>query len=124
VSAFQYVRFFSDADGESHIDRPDVRFEASVFAPPAPSLGVSAGETASRCLFLNLPAGWTGELHVTPVRQWLFCLSGEVRFETTDGEVFVALPGAAILLEDTHGRGHRSWVPAAESAILAAVQIL
>ncbi len=123
MSNFEYVRIFSDAAGESHMERVAPAFEPAAFAPPAPPLGVSSPDAAANYRFLHLSAGWKGELHVSPVRQWLFCLSGEMHFETTDGAVFVALPGAAILLEDTHGRGHRSWLPAAAPVVLAAVQL-
>jgi hypothetical protein len=123
MDPFTYTRIYSDDGGESHLEQVALTFDSSAFAPPAPPLGVSAPEAAASTRFLNLPAGWRGELHVTPVRQWLFCLRGEMHFETSGGARFAALPGAAILLEDTRGRGHRSWVPGPAPVLLAAVAL-
>jgi quercetin dioxygenase-like cupin family protein len=36
----------------------------------------------------------------------IFCLSGEIEAEVSDGEVRRFGPGAVILLEDTSGPGH------------------
>ena len=35
-------------------------------------------------------------------------LDGSVEYETSDGEVRLVPAGSFVLLEDTHGKGHRS----------------
>ena len=54
---------------------------------------------------------------------WIFFLSGEMEFEASDGEIRPGVPGKAILLEDTAGKGHLSRVVGKSDAILALVQI-
>jgi hypothetical protein len=93
------------------------------FAPPAPSLDVSELTRAAKCGFLRVPRGWSGELHPSPSRMWVFFLSGEMEFEASDGERRPGIPGKAILLEDTTGKGHLSRVVGTTDAILAVVQV-
>ncbi len=54
---------------------------------------------------------------------WIFFLSGEMEFEASDGEVRPGVPGQAILLEDTTGKGHSSRVTGNADAVLALVQV-
>jgi hypothetical protein len=73
--------------------------------------------------FLRVPKGWIGELHPSPVRMWIFFLSGEMEFEASDGEIRLGVPGKAILLEDTTGKDHSSRVIGKSDAVLAIVQV-
>jgi hypothetical protein len=119
-----YVRLFSDDQGSSHMEKNlHVNFEMKDFAPPAPAIGVSALQTASACAFLSVPAGFVGDLHPSPKRQWLVFVSGQMEFETSDGERFLGRPGTPVLLEDTSGVGHRSTVPGDAPAVMLAVQL-
>ncbi|MGH8808071.1 MAG: cupin domain-containing protein [Noviherbaspirillum sp.] len=93
------------------------------FAPPAPSFDVSELNPAARCGFLRVPKGWTGELHPSPLRMWVFFLSGEMEFEASDGERRSCVAGTAMLLEDTTGKGHLSRVVGDADAVLAVVQL-
>jgi hypothetical protein len=123
LPTLEYVRFFADAAGESHMERLRVDFATRDFVPPAPPIGVSSVTGATSYCFLHVEAGWIGDFHPSPARQWLFFISGEMLFELSDGQTFLGRCSAAILLEDTHGRGHRSAVPASGPAIMAAVQV-
>jgi hypothetical protein len=123
ASALSYVRLFSDASGESHFGPLEIGMTTRNFAPPAPSFDVSELTPASSCGFLRVPKGWTGELHPSPMRMWVFFLSGEMEFEASDGERRPGLPGKAILLEDTTGKGHLSRVTGDADAILAVVSV-
>ena len=123
ASSLSYFRLVSDAAGESHFVPLDIEMTTGNFAPPAPSFDVSALQPAAKVGFLRVPRGWVGELHPTPIRMWVFFLSGEMEFEATDGEIRPGLPGKAFLLEDTTGRGHLSRVVGASDAILAVVQV-
>ena len=124
MSSIEYVRLFADASGGSHIERGQTIDLASAdFVPPAPSILVSAVSTASGYAFLVVPAGYFGEWHPSPKRQWIIFLSGEMEFETTDGARHVGKPGLPVLLEDVSGRGHQSRVPATQPAVMMAIQI-
>lgn len=119
-----YVRLFADADGPSHIEKGlAVGLDATNFVPPAPAIGVSALQPASGCAFLSVPAGYFGDWHPSPKRQWLVFISGQMEFETSDGQRYLGRPGSVVLLEDTEGPGHRSTVPPGEPAIMLAVQL-
>ena len=66
-----YVRLFADELGASHIERDlVVRLETRDFVPPAPAIGVSPLQPASACAFLSVPAGYLGDWHPSPRRQW------------------------------------------------------
>jgi hypothetical protein len=123
ASALSYFRLISDKAGESHFVPLDVDMTTRDFAPPAPPFDVSALVPASKVGFLRVPKGWVGSLHPSPVRMWIFFLSGEMEFEASDGGIRPGIPGKAMLLEDTTGRGHSSRVVGNSDAILALVQV-
>jgi len=65
----------------------------------------------------NLPASWynvcyvptgAGETgwHNPPQRLLVLWLTGEVEFETSDGDIRRLPPGSVVLAEDTTGKGH------------------
>ena len=60
--------------------------------------------------FIGAPAGWDSPPHPAPARQWVVMIQGIVEATTTDGEARRFGPGAAVLLEDTAGVGHRTRV--------------
>ena len=78
---------------------------------------------ATRYGFLRAPSGLVGDLHPSPMRMWVFILSGEIEFETSDGERRRVAAGSAILLEDTTGKGHQSRVIGDVPTLLAVVQV-
>jgi hypothetical protein len=123
ATALSYVRLVSDATGNSHFAPVDITMTTRNFAPPAPSFDVSELGPASRVGFLRVPRGWVGEPHCSPVRMWIFVLSGEMEFEASDGEIRPGVSGTAILLEDTTGKGHSSRVVGNADAVLALVQV-
>lgn len=124
VNQIGYVRLFADEQGSSHIDKGmALHLEAKNFVPPAPAIGVSPLQPASTCAFLSVPAAYSGDWHPSPARQWLVFISGQMEFESSDGERFVGRTGTVVLLEDTTGIGHRSTVGSEEPATMIAVQL-
>jgi len=121
MSVVRFVRLHADENGGSHMDALEIPIGSSGFAPPAPPMGVSSMEPAEGWRFLQLPAGWVGDWHPSPVRMWIFCLQGEMEFQTSDGGVFRAEAGSTMFLEDTTGAGHRSRVIGNRDALLVAV---
>ena len=104
----KYHRFYSDSSGESHLDEVDVKQTLVQAAPPAPPLLVSVFNPASTYGFFSVPAGWVGDWHPAPARQFMILLSGKLEALTSDGGVLLMESGDILLLEDTWGRGHRS----------------
>ncbi|MFP3646182.1 cupin domain-containing protein [Paraburkholderia sp. SIMBA_054] len=123
ASALSFSRLFSDALGESHFASVNVELVTRDFAPPAPSFDVSDFAAATRYGFLRAPSGWVGDLHPSPMRMWVFVLSGQIEFVTSDGERRRLAAGSAILLEDTTGKGHQSRVIGDVPTLLAVVQV-
>ena len=119
----RFARLTTDAGGESRFDTISIDVAFSHFAPPAAPFGVSELAPASQTGFLKLPAGWVGETHPSPIRMWVFFLSGEMLFEASDGETRKCAAGTAMLLEDTTGRGHNSRVVGDSHTVLAVVRL-
>jgi hypothetical protein len=118
-----YLRLFADADGESHYDDVTTALTPTDFAPPAPPLNLSPFMPAARCGFLGAPAGWSGDYHPTPRRQFLFVLRGIFEGTASDGEVRRLGPGSVLLMEDTTGKGHAVRIIGDEDALAAIVQL-
>ena len=123
ATPLSYFRLVADSDGESHFVPLSIEMTSRDFAPPAPSFDVSPLEPAAKAGFLRCPRGWVGGLHPSPIRMWVFFLTGTMEFEASDGEIRPGIPGQAFLLEDTTGRGHLSRVVGDSDAILAVVQV-
>jgi hypothetical protein len=118
-----FSQLFSDSVGESHFASVSIELVTRNFAPPAESFDVSDFAAATHYGFVRLPGGWVGDLHPSPMRLWVFFLSGEIEFEASDGERRRVAAGGGILLEDTTGKGHQSRVIGDGPALLAVVQL-
>jgi quercetin dioxygenase-like cupin family protein len=110
TATHRVIRLSEDAAGESHFDDFEVILALTDFAPPAPSFLVSAVADAAGYVLVTLPVGWVGELHPSPHRQILFCLSGALKVTASDGASRVIDTGSAWLMTDTEGKGHQSEV--------------
>jgi hypothetical protein len=121
--ALSFPQLFSDSVGESHFASVNIELVTRDFAPPAESFDASDFTAASRCGFVRVPSGWVGDLHPSPMRLWVFFLSGEIEFEASDGERRLVAAGSAILLEDTPGKGQQSRVIGDVPAVVTFVQV-
>ncbi|MCQ1535862.1 cupin domain-containing protein [Methanosarcina sp. KYL-1] len=119
----KYTRIYSDSKGTSHFEDRDIGFAEVNFAPPAPSLYLSAFQKAEQFAFCRIPAGWFGDWHPTPHHQFFFFLSGELEAEVSDGELRRFGPGSVVHLEDTGGKGHVTRVIGNEDVLAAVVQL-
>ncbi len=121
LSNIEYLRIYSDSDGCSHFEVKNVGLESKDYAPPAPPLNTSTLESADNSVFLELPVGWYGGWHPTPVRQWLILMSGECEFEVGDGDRSIRKAGDVVLLDDTSGKGHQTKVLGNVAVRIAAI---
>jgi hypothetical protein len=110
MNSIEFLRIYSDPDGISHFEMDNIVLESKDYAPPAPPLYTSKLESANNSIFLELPPGWFGDWHPTPVRQWLILMSGKCEFEAGGGERMIRKAGDVVLLDDTHGKGHQTRV--------------
>jgi len=118
-----YVRIVSDEAGRTRFVDSGADLAPGDFAPPAPPLDLSAVDPTDGVRFIGAAAGWDSPPHPAPRRQWVVTLHGTVEAATGDGESRRFGPGAAVLLEDTHGEGHRTRV-IGDEAWLAMVVVL
>lgn len=100
---FQYVRLYSDENGDSQFE------EKSISLEDAGSIGLlSARIPVSSLIFREVAPDYDYDFHNAPQRQFLVLLDGEIEIETSRGEKKSFRPGEVILLEDTTGKGHRT----------------
>jgi len=118
----RYVRLYADSRGESHFSDEEMELRSVNFAPPAPPFNVSAFTPAKHFVLLQAPAGWFGDWHPTPYRQFFFFIVGEFDVRVSDGEVRRFGPGSILFVEDTTGRGHTTRNIGAD-ALTAVVQL-
>jgi hypothetical protein len=118
-----YVRLYTDDAGESHFEDVAVELVSHDFAPPAPPLDLSRLLAATGIVFVRFPAGWYGDWHPTRRRQFFVFMAGEFMGETSDGNRRFFGPGSMAFVEDTTGKGHRSWVVGKDDVLAAVVQV-
>ena len=121
MSSIEYLRIFADEDGCSHFETKNIQLDAKDYAPPAPPLNTSKLETANHSVFLELPVGWYGNWHPTPVRQWLILMTGVCEFEVGDGQRATCKTGDVVMLDDLTGKGHQTKVLGDEPVRIAAM---
>jgi hypothetical protein len=80
------------------------------YARGVPQVHVSAPHSSTALTFVSAPAGWVGEWHPAPRRQFMVKLTGVTEILASDGERREFGPGTALLLEDITGKGHYSRV--------------
>ncbi len=117
------TRLYSDSEGGSHFSDVEIPFELKDYAPPTPPISVTDFVGVEGFVIISSPAGWFGDWHPAPRKQYMFCLSGTLEVEVTDGEVRQFGPGSVILVEDTTGKGHVSRVVGKERGYMLAMPI-
>jgi hypothetical protein len=120
---FPFVRISCDANGGSHFSEETILFKLVDFAPPAPPISISAVMPAESVAIISSPAGWHGDFHPAPRRQFMFMLSGELEVEVSDGEIRRLSSGSVLLVEDTTCRGHISRVVGKNRVYMAAMPL-
>jgi hypothetical protein len=106
------LRIYADSHGETHMQDIDIPLRFRAFFKDHPPLRLSDTLAASGCNICRVPSGmcevgW----HNPPGRELVIWLTGEVEFETSDGDVRRLGAGSAVFAEDTTGKGHISRHP-------------
>jgi hypothetical protein len=106
------LRIFADASGETHMEDFKIVFQPRKLFEDNPPLRLSDNFPTLWCNICHVPSGM-GEVdwHNPPQRLLVLWLSGEVEFETSDGDVRRLPVGSVVLAEDTSGKGHISRHP-------------
>lgn len=106
------LRIYADANGETHMQEVEFALQSKqVFEDNLP-LRLSETLASSGCRFCRVPEGMREVAwHNPPQRKLVIWLTGEVEFETSDGDVRRLAAGSAVFAEDTTGKGHISRHP-------------
>ena len=119
----RYFRVWSDEQGDSHLEEVEVELETvENYATGVPPLLASGAYTAGDAHFSIMPAGWFGDWHPAPSRQFVALLSGVLEVTTSDGAMQGG-PGTVWLVEDTTGKGHQTRVVGNEDALRLSVTL-
>jgi hypothetical protein len=100
------LRIFADGNGET-LEDIDITLQPRKLFKDNPSLGLTENLPASWYNICYVPKG-TGETdwHNPPQRLLVLWLTGEVEFETSDGDIRRLPAGSVVLAEDTTGKAH------------------
>lgn len=100
---FRITRVYSDEAGESHFEDIDIPLrEAGAIGSLSESIPVK------EAIFREVDAGYNYDLHTAPRRQYIILLDGAIQIETSLGEKRRFTAGDVLLMEDVHGKGHRT----------------
>jgi hypothetical protein len=107
------LRIFADASGETHMQDINIALQPRKLFKDNPPLRLTDTLTASGCNICHIPSGMCEvSWHNPPHRMLVVWLTGEVEFETSDGDIRRLAAGSVVLAEDTTGKGHISRHPA------------
>jgi hypothetical protein len=99
------LRIFADAAGETHMEDVDIALRPRKLFKDNPPLRLSDNFSASWFNICHVPAGICEvDWHNPPQRLLVLWLTGEVEFQTSDGNVRRLAAGSVVLAEDTTGR--------------------
>ena len=94
------VRVYTGDDGESHFEDVDVPLEAKDEANALSKL-----ITSHEVQFEETVSGGSFDWHNAPRRQYVITLTGELEFESRNGQTHAIVPGQVLLAEDVDGGG-------------------
>jgi quercetin dioxygenase-like cupin family protein len=119
----KYAIVYTDSIGESHFRDAEISLHSVNFAPPAPPVMLSEYLDVGKMVFFSIPAGWFGDWHPTPKKQFFCCLQGQAEIVVGDGETRCFRAGDVFFLEDTSGRGHTTRVISSDAFVAVVVQL-
>lgn len=115
----QYIRLYSDENGESHFEDLEIELAPVDFAPPAAPLNIGQFLPTAQSLWVGAPAGWAGEKpHPSPRRQIFCTVQGKYEVSASDGTVRYFPAGSVLFLEDTWGKGHSTRIVSEEDVLI------
>jgi quercetin dioxygenase-like cupin family protein len=103
----KFIRLYTGADGETHIEEQD----------PADLANLPALQAAKSVSFHVSPPGRFSDWHPAPRRQYVITLAGEGEIGLKDGSTYRLKPGDVNLAEDTTGGGHTTRVVSNEPRV-------
>ena len=96
-------RIFSDNKGESHFE--DIEMSLTDDG----EIGFLSDKIPVReLIFRKVKPDYDYDFHNAPHKQYIILLDGEIEIETSLGEKKIFKGGDILLMEDTHGKGHKT----------------
>lgn len=100
---FKITRVYSDSSGESHFEDIEMPLKDDG------EIGFLSDKTPVKGLiFRKVKPSYDYDFHTAPQRQYVILLDGEIEIETSLGKKRTFKGGDILLLEDTHGKGHKT----------------
>lgn len=97
------TRIYSDQSGESHFEDIEMPLkndgEIGFLSDKIP---------VKEIIFRTVAPEYDYDFHNAPQRQYIVLLDGEIEIETSLGEKRIFKGGEILLVEDTHGKGHKT----------------
>jgi hypothetical protein len=98
------TRLFSDDAGDSRFEEIDIPLT------DAGDIGrLSERVAAQSVVFRETGGDYDYDFHNAPDRQFIIMLDGVIEIETSLGERRRFAGGDVLLVEDTQGKGHKTW---------------
>ena len=107
----EYIRIFTDDDGETHIEDCTMPYRTDVIAENVPPLHISSLLKAEGVFFMHSEVDDSFKIlpfHNAPRRMMVIQLTGSSEQTTSDGSVRLMKPGDILVAEDVTGKGHKS----------------
>ncbi|MFQ5651140.1 MAG: hypothetical protein ACE5IY_14460 [bacterium] len=99
----QITRIYCDSKGESRFQDIDIPLR------DAGEIGrLSTNLPVNGIVFRENDADYNYDWHTAPQKQYIIMLDGEIEIEVSHGEIRTFRGGDILLVEDTHGKGHRT----------------
>lgn len=98
------TRIYTDERGETHFQDEEVGLRDT-----GPIGRLSEAMPARAVIFRQNDPAYDYDWHTAPARQLVVLLDGAIEIEVSDGNRRVFRGGEVLLMEDTTGRGHRTW---------------
>ena len=117
-----YVRVYSGADGQSHLEEFEPDWNPFVDTEGAHGEGTPL-ESATGITIRRNPPGYFLDFHCAPRRQYTITIAGELELGTGDGTVRRFGPGTVLLAEDLTGKGHTTRVVGTETRVTIVVPL-
>lgn len=97
------TRIFSDNKGESHFEDIEMSLKGDG------EIGFLSDKIPVReLIFRKVKPDYDYDFHNAPHKQYIILLDGEIEIETSLGEKKIFKGGDILLMEDTHGKGHKT----------------
>ncbi len=100
---FKITKVYSDNNGESQFEDVEMPLkndgEIGFLSDKIP---------AKEIIFRKVKPGYDYDFHNAPQKQYIILLDGEIEIETSMGEKRTFKGGDILLMEDTHGKGHKT----------------